>query len=254
MLATVRSIYRQSKKPQDNFWNEWVSRPPAAVLVWLLRPTPITPNQVTFASLAVFALAAAVLISWRTHPGLLVGALVVQTSYILDCVDGQLARYKGLASPVGALLDFLMDEIKAFLLIAATTVRLWLMSGQVVWLLVGLGGLVAAATGITLTSFMRRPEYLAATGRGPSSSLSLTEGGSKPPGEARTRRSPIALAIAGIEQVGKFVVHYPSWFLYIAIANRLELFVYIYLGAHILYLGRAGLSVLVRLGRPQPRS
>jgi phosphatidylglycerophosphate synthase len=251
MLATVRSIYRQSKKPQDNFWNEWVSRPPAAVLVWLLRPTPITPNQVTFASLAVFAAAAAVLISWRTHLGLLVGALVVQTSYILDCVDGQLARHKGLASPVGALLDFLMDEIKAFLLIAATTVRLWLMSGEVVWLLVGLGGLVAAATGITLTSFMRRPEYLAATA--PAPSPSMTGGGSKLPGEARVRRSPIALAIAGIEQVGKFVVHYPSWFLYIAIANRLEWFVYIYLGAHILYLGRAGLSVLVRLGRPQPR-
>lgn len=248
MLATVRSIYRQSRKPQDNFWNNWVSRPPAAVVVWLLRPTPITPNQVTFMSLAVFAMAAAVLISWRTHMGLLAGALVVQTSYVLDCVDGQLARHKGLASPVGALLDFLMDEIKAFLLIAATTVRLWLMSGQVVWLLVGLGGLVAAATGITLTSFMRRPEYLAAT------APSTAGGGPKPPGEAKARRSPIGLVIFGIEQVGKFVVHYPSWFLYIAIANRLEWFVYIYLGAHILYLGRAGLSVLVRLGRPQPRS
>ncbi|HEX2568838.1 MAG TPA: CDP-alcohol phosphatidyltransferase family protein [Polyangia bacterium] len=252
MLATVRSIYRQSKKPQDNFWNNWVSRPPAAVVVWLLRPTPITPNQVTFMSLAVFALAAGVLIGWRTHLGLVVGALVVQTSYVLDCVDGQLARYKGLASPVGALLDFLMDEIKAFLLIAAATVRLWLVSGQVVWLLVGLGGLVAAATGITLTSFMRRPEYLAATA--PASPLAVTGGGPMPPGPGNARRSPIALAIAGIEQVGKFVVHYPSWFLYIAIANRLEWFVYIYLGAHILYLGRSGLSVLVRLGRPQPRS
>ena len=46
MLDAVRDIYRQSKKKRDNFWTEWISRPPAAVLVYLLKGTSATPNQV----------------------------------------------------------------------------------------------------------------------------------------------------------------------------------------------------------------
>ncbi|HEX4457423.1 MAG TPA: hypothetical protein VIA18_05615, partial [Polyangia bacterium] len=65
MLAAVRDIYRQSKKKRDNFWTEWVSRPPAAVIVWMLRPTPVTPNQVSFAAIAVAAAGCAALIFWR---------------------------------------------------------------------------------------------------------------------------------------------------------------------------------------------
>jgi phosphatidylglycerophosphate synthase len=38
-------------------------------------------------------------------------ALVLELSYILDCTDGQLARLKHQTSPVGAHLDFLMDEL-----------------------------------------------------------------------------------------------------------------------------------------------
>src|SRR5205807_6258489 len=100
MLERARTIYRQSQKPQDNLWNTWVSRPPAAVVVGALEHTGVTPNQVTFASLALFLVGAAVLVEWTTWPGLIVAALLGQASYVLDCVDGQLARYKGLASPV----------------------------------------------------------------------------------------------------------------------------------------------------------
>src|SRR5262245_27643993 len=88
----------------------------------------------------------------------------MQASYVLDCADGQLARYKGLSSPVGSLLDFLMDEIKAFLLVGAASVRQWMLTGDAMWLLLGVGGLVVVATGIALTSFTRRPEYTGASG------------------------------------------------------------------------------------------
>ena len=53
MLAAVRDIYRQSKKKRDNFWTEWISRPPAALLVYLLEGTRVTPNQVSFFAIAV---------------------------------------------------------------------------------------------------------------------------------------------------------------------------------------------------------
>src|SRR5262245_15213030 len=120
----IWEIYLRSKKPRDPFWNEWVSRPMAAPLVYLLRHTPVTPNQITFASLFVALGAAVTLLLWREHWGLVTAALLVQAAFVLDCVDGQLARIRGTSSLVGGYLDFLMDEIKAFTLVAALGGRL----------------------------------------------------------------------------------------------------------------------------------
>ena len=167
MLAAIAEIYRRSKKRRDNFWTEWISRPPAAVLVWLLASTRVTPNQVSFAAITIAAAGCAVLVGWPGWTGLVVGGLTLQLAYIVDCVDGQLARLKNLASPVGALLDFLLDEVKALLVIGAAATRMWRESGDPRWLLGGLLGAIAAAIGMTLTSFVRRPEYLEATGAPP---------------------------------------------------------------------------------------
>ena len=52
-------------------------------------------------------------------------------------------------------------------LVAATATRLWDESGNVRFLLEGLLGLTAVSSGISLTSFIRRPEYRAATGAPP---------------------------------------------------------------------------------------
>jgi hypothetical protein len=138
----------------------------------------------------------------------------------------------------------MLDEVKAFLVVGAAATRLWLGSGgDARFLLIGLGGLFAAATGITLTSFMRRPEYLEATGAPPLAPA--TERGDHAPRSL----SPLAL----VEAAGRYVLHYPSWFLFVCAADRLDLFLYIYVGAHVLYLGRASLIILIKLGRPAKR-
>ena len=63
MWSEIAAIYRSSKKKKDiNRFTEYVARPPASVVVYVLRNTPITPNQVTFLSAAVAAGAAAMLI------------------------------------------------------------------------------------------------------------------------------------------------------------------------------------------------
>jgi hypothetical protein len=241
MLGQVIEIYRQSKKRSDNLWTEWVSRPPAALLVYLLRGTPITPNQVSFLAIAIAVGSCALLVAWPGHLGLICAGLGLQLAYVVDCVDGQLARTKQQSSPVGALLDFMLDEIKAFLVLGTSAVRLWEQSGDVRYLLVGLGGLTACASGITLTSLMRRPEYLAAVGAPP-----------VPPATDRAGFWPQKLTpLSLVEAAGKLVLHYPSWFLFVCAFDRLDLFLYAYTGAHVLYLGRAGLVVLVRLGSPK---
>jgi hypothetical protein len=191
----------------------------------------------------VFAAAAAMLIGLPGHQGLVLSIVVIELSYVLDCVDGQLARLRGTSTPVGAHLDFLMDELKAFLLVSATGVRLWLEQDRTTWLLEGLAGTVVVASAISLTTFVRRPEYT---------------GGSRPSGAgdygdgfapaAPPRRGPLQL----LEALGKFLIHYPSYLVYVAIFDRLDLFLHVYLAINAAHAARSLLAITLKLGRRAP--
>src|SRR4051812_12097497 len=121
--AEIAAIYRASKKKKDiNWWTERVCRPPASVFVYALRNTRVTPNQVTFIATLVAFGSAALFIVLPGWWGAITAALVFELSFVLDCVDGQLARLRKTASTIGHHLDFLMDEIKAFIIFGAITV------------------------------------------------------------------------------------------------------------------------------------
>jgi phosphatidylglycerophosphate synthase len=248
MFAEVAEVYRRTRKPKDILWNRFVARPLAAVLLVPLRATRITPNQITLATLVVFAAGAALLALGAGWRALVIATVVIEVSYVLDCVDGQLARLKGISSPVGAHLDFLMDELKAFLLIAAVGIRLWLASGRPWWLVEGLLGLVIVASAISLTTFMRRPEYAAATGSKAATGAGdygdgFAEG--PPAGGAARRLSPLR----AVEALGKLIVHYPSYILFVALADRIDLFLHAYVVMNGAYAARSLLGIAVRLGR-----
>lgn len=243
MFSAIADAYRRSRKPNDILWNTYVARPMAAALLVPLQRTRITPNQVTFASLLVFAAAVAILITQNGHRGLWLAVIVIELSYVLDCVDGQLARMRGTSTTVGAHLDFLMDEIKAFLLVAGAGVRLWRDTGGVSWLLEGLAGLVAVATAISLTTFVRRPEYLGPA-RAAASAGDYGDGFVAPP----VKRGPLHL----IETVGKFLIHYPSYMVAVALFDRLDLFLHVYVAINAAHAARSFLAILRKLGRSTP--
>jgi phosphatidylglycerophosphate synthase len=245
VLSAVVDAYRRTRKPKDILWNKFVARPLAAVVIVPLARTSVTPNQITLATLPVFLAGAAVMAflpSWRM---LCLGVAIIELSYVLDCADGQLARLKGTSSPVGAHLDFLMDELKAFALVAAVAVRLWWPSHEGRWLLEGIGGLVIVAGAISLTTFMRRPEYAAATGAAVAKGAGDYGEGFAAAAPTSTKRSPLAL----VEAVGRFVVHYPSYIVFVALANRMDLFLHAYLAMNAAYAARALLSIGRALGR-----
>ena len=245
LFAQIASVYRETKKPKDILWNRFVARPAAAALLVPLAQTRITPNQITFLSLVTFVAAMAVLVLERGHLSLIAAALILELSYVLDCADGQLARLRHRSSPVGAHLDFLMDELKAFLLVAACGVRLWYGDGHELWLIEALLGLAVVASAISLTTFMRRPEYLAATGAArPASAGDYGDGFATSIPPARS------LSVIGlVEDLGRFLVHYPSYFLIVALADQLDVFLHVYIAINAAYAGRSLLSVALKLGR-----
>lgn len=242
MWSEIVDIYRSSRKRKDiNWFTQNVARPPAAVFVWLFRDTPITPNQVTFLSAVIAAIAGAMLIGCPGWVALVAAAAVFELSFVLDCVDGMLARWRKLASPLGHLLDFLMDELKAMLIYGCVAVRLWRESGDPTILVVGIVGLFALASGISLTSFMRRPEY----GAKPP-----TEDGQ--PAEVGGRRGPIGQVLTALEWSARVVVHYPQYIWLCALADRIDVYFWAYGAVNVLYLGMSMLKILLRLGRPTP--
>lgn len=247
MLSEIREMYARTRKPHDIFWNRFVARPAAAVVLVPLAHTRITPNQVTLLTLLVF-LAGALLLALVPSSGALIGAaVIIEFSYVLDCVDGQLARLKGTSSPVGAHLDFLMDEIKAFMLVAAVGVRLWMPTHDARWLLEALLGLVAVASAISLTTFVRRPEYAAATGAAVDMGT-----GDYGAGFSTTEAAPVKPRLSplrALEAIGRFIVHYPSYILFVALANRVDLFLHAYVVMNAAYAARSLLGVARKLGR-----
>jgi phosphatidylglycerophosphate synthase len=73
-------------------------------LTRLLIPTPLSPNAVTWLMIAAGLLAAVAL----SFPGLwtaLAAFAFIQVQLLLDCSDGELARWRGISSPVGIYLD-----------------------------------------------------------------------------------------------------------------------------------------------------
>jgi hypothetical protein len=89
---------------------------------------------------------------------------------------------------------------------------------------------------------MRRPEYL-----GPAAASTAEVRA------AASRRTGLGL-IGLVEAGGRFVIQYPAYLLLVGAFDVLEYFLPTYLVTNLLYLGRAGLSVLLRLGRPAPRT
>ncbi len=77
---------------------------------WLLLHTPLSANQVTVLQIIVGVIGSLLLIppnyGWN-----LLGILLLQFGYVLDCCDGEVARYRKQSSVGGVFLDLIGHEI-----------------------------------------------------------------------------------------------------------------------------------------------
>lgn len=94
------------------FVSSW-SRHAVRLAAWL----GLTPNAVTGISFGL-ALIAAIWFSDGHRTGLVVGAAALYLSFVLDCVDGQLARYTRQFSPIGGWFDAICDRGKEYVVFA----------------------------------------------------------------------------------------------------------------------------------------
>jgi phosphatidylglycerophosphate synthase len=247
MLNAAARVYRETRKRHDQLFNAYVMRPVAAVVVAAVAPTRVTPNQLTLLNLAVFVVAAALVVALPSYRGGLIAIAVLELSYCLDCADGMLARFKKLASKAGHLFDFFTDEAKAVLLVGALAVRAWRAgglgldghawaAGDVRFLLGGIAGVIAVACALSLTNFVRNPDV-----SGRETTVESHYDRADQPGKV----SVGALVTTFL----RFLNHYPSHIWLWALAGHLEAYMWLWIALNVLYLGRGWLGLVLRFGR-----
>ena len=88
------------------------------LVVLVCNYTELSPNQITGVSL-VFRLLSALSFLSGSRWGLVAGALCYYLAYVIDCVDGPVARLKGKTSTFGRYFDHISDLVGDLLILAA---------------------------------------------------------------------------------------------------------------------------------------
>lgn len=141
--------YRASLKPRDveEPIDLLVHRPLGYVFARLSLPTRITPNQLTVLSiLLALAGGACLVVPFTQH--LVVGAICIVMSAVIDCSDGMLARMRKSSSALGRMLDGVADSASLLGAVAGSTWVLWNLYRQPWWL----GALVLVGAFVTVYS------------------------------------------------------------------------------------------------------
>jgi phosphatidylglycerophosphate synthase len=110
------------RRPSDSLLTSILARSISFRLTPLIAKTPITPLQITLMGLFLGLMAA-----WQaSRPGwtnLMLAALLLELSHVLDCVDGELARLTDRGNPFAAALDPITDRIKDMMIIFAAYIQ-----------------------------------------------------------------------------------------------------------------------------------
>lgn len=123
--------------PYFSNWADLVMPKIANLILPLCMIIPgITPNKITVFSFCLYASGCVLLfISFPYH--LILTAILLPIAYILDCVDGQLARTQKTSSAAGDYLDKVLDVLKIYILTFSLAVAVYLQTGRIVYIFLG---------------------------------------------------------------------------------------------------------------------
>ena len=154
---TLLEEYRKSLKMAEveEVIDLALNRPIAFGLVRLIYRLPITPNQITFLSL-LSGLASGYCFSLGQFA---LGGIWYAVANLLDCMDGQLARLQHSGTPLGRLVDGVVDWVISVAIFTGVGIGMAAATGtQAIWYLVVAGGLSSAFHAIVFDYYQQ--DYL----------------------------------------------------------------------------------------------
>ncbi|WP_324751777.1 CDP-alcohol phosphatidyltransferase family protein [Roseovarius sp. Pro17] len=130
-----------TKTKDDEWWSSFVTAPLAIVANYGAVELPwITPNRITAASFLVAVVATIGILIGGTV-WFIVAAILIHVSHVLDCMDGQMARYRQVSSLVGSYYDRLTDQVQVTLWFGAAGYAAYAQSLSVVPVFLALIGI-----------------------------------------------------------------------------------------------------------------
>ena len=107
------------------------------VSLWCANRTRLTPNQITLISFSMVVGAMFCFIQGTWH-FLVLGAVLYELNYLLDCVDGTVAKMKKTHSVEGGFLDFFLDQWRNFIATFGLSYGYWLRHGDMTIFLIAM--------------------------------------------------------------------------------------------------------------------
>jgi len=135
MMISPRDIrlISQKRREEEQFYGFYICRRITCYLSYLFLHTPITPNQITLLWL-VSACTGTVFLILGTKGWAVTGILLFHLAYILDGVDGEVARCKNIFSVEGEYLDKLQHYFVSMLIFLGINIGAFRMSGNEIFL------------------------------------------------------------------------------------------------------------------------
>jgi phosphatidylglycerophosphate synthase len=155
-----RALVRALENPRDGYLDRLLNRRLSRPLTRLLVHTPLTPNAVTVLGIALGA-AGGMLLGAPGMAPLLAALALLETSAVLDCSDGELARIRLAESRLGHWLDMIGDTVVHVAVLAGIATRVTRAGAAPGWpllaaLLLGVLGAFAVITWSEETEARRR--------------------------------------------------------------------------------------------------
>ncbi|MFM8154612.1 MAG: DUF5941 domain-containing protein [Actinomycetes bacterium] len=132
-VSPERIARLQANRVDDGFYSTFVVRKLSKPMTAVALRLGMSPNSITLISFAVGLLAAGSF-ALGDRWALVVGAILLQLSLIIDCVDGEVARATRRFSALGAWLDASTDRVKEYLAYAGLAAGAALHGMDIWWL------------------------------------------------------------------------------------------------------------------------
>jgi len=114
MKLSLKELNEICQKPHYKEVGNWmvrkIERPLALYFTWAFLHTPLSANHITLISIGC-GLVGGLFFTCPASSSLLIGVILFHAWYLLDHVDGQVARYRNQSSLSGVYLDYLSHYI-----------------------------------------------------------------------------------------------------------------------------------------------
>jgi hypothetical protein len=128
---TLDEVRARTYKDRDAWWTVWLVDPLASRLVRLVAPYRwISPNRLTMAAFMLGLAAAGCF--WQRW--LVAGAILFHASFVVDCMDGKVARLTGTGSVFGGWLDYVFDRLRVLVCAVALMGAQYAYTGRLAYL------------------------------------------------------------------------------------------------------------------------